>query len=89
MTPGSPQQKANRKYSPLHDFLSRTDRTVVRMTFAGLEKLLGVALPASARNHRAWWANTPSNYHAKAWLDPGWRVDEVDLSTESVVFGKR
>ena len=87
--PGSPQQNAKRKYAPLYNLLSRSDKPAVRLTFVGLEKLLGVPLPDSARNHRAWWANTPSNYHAKAWLDPGWWIDEVDLSAESVVFAKR
>ena len=86
--PGSPQQKANRKYAPLHNLLSRTDRLIVRVGFVELEELLGVGLPASARNHRSWWANTPSNYHAKAWLDPGWRVDDVNLTAERVTFRK-
>ncbi|MDP9067399.1 MAG: hypothetical protein M3N53_03485 [Actinomycetota bacterium] len=86
--PGSLQQKANRKYGPLRELLTAQTGTVVHVTFAQLEDRLGQQLPESARNHRAWWANTPSNYHAKAWLDPAWRVDDLDLTAERVTFRK-
>lgn len=84
--PGSPQQKANRKYAPLRELLASEKGEVVSFTFQQLETRLGAKLPDSARNHRAWWANTPSNYHAKAWLEPGWRVDDVNLAAERVTF---
>ena len=36
----------------------------------------------------AWWSNTSSNVHSKAWLDAGWEVQEVNLKEGWVVFKK-
>ena len=33
------------------------------MTFAQIERILGVALPNSARRYRPWWANEAAGTH--------------------------
>ena len=37
---------------------------------------------------RAWWSNSSSNVHTKAWLDAGWEVQEVNLKEGYVIFKK-
>jgi hypothetical protein len=36
----------------------------------------------------AWWSNASPSIHAKAWLDVGWEVQEVNLKEGYVVFKK-
>jgi hypothetical protein len=74
------------KYDPLRDYLAGHSRGEVRMTFTELERLVG-ALPASARVHRAWWAND-SKVEAFAWRSAGWHVRSVDQIAEVVVFAR-
>ena len=35
-----------------------------------------------------WWSNASSSAHAKAWLNAGWEVQEVNLKEGVVVFHK-
>jgi Holliday junction resolvase-like predicted endonuclease len=73
------------KYDPLRDHLAAlTGRGQVRMTFAEVERLVG-ALPASARQHQAWWSNN-SKVEATAWRSAGWHVAGFNLTEEWVVF---
>lgn len=58
---------------------------MVRMTFNEIAGLVG-SLPASAWQHREWWANDASHVEAAAWLDAGWRVTVVDQRDEWVEF---
>jgi hypothetical protein len=47
----------------------------------------GHRLPASARRHRAWWANDATGHaHASAWLEAGYRTEQVDMAGEKLVF---
>jgi hypothetical protein len=77
------------KYEPLSEFLRKQGRTEIRMTFDQIEKLIGSKLPASASEHRAWWSNNPSNsVITKAWLDAGYRTEEVDMTGRKLIFRK-
>ncbi len=59
----------------------------VTLTFAGIEKIIGAPLPASAREYRAWWSNNERGHvQAKQWLEVGWRVAEVSPREQSVTF---
>ena len=80
---------ATRKYLPLSRYLLKNARSV-HVAFTDLEKILGLPLPDSARNYRAWWANEVSGRHvqASAWMGIGWKVESVDLHAESVTFKK-
>jgi hypothetical protein len=73
------------KYDRLRDHLASSPGSRIRMTFAGVEELVG-HLPDSAHRHRAWWGNNNANVEAKAWLDAGWRVESVDQAAGEVVF---
>lgn len=75
------------KYEPLSDYLKSKNHDRVPMTFSELEKLIDDALPPSARKHRAWWSNNPSNsVITRAWLDAGYITRDVDLGAEKLVF---
>ena len=74
------------KYDPLREFLAAADPTTTRMTFEGMDRLVG-GLPRSAWLHRAWWANDRSHVQASAWLDAGRQVRAVDIRAGWVEFG--
>lgn len=75
------------KYEPLARFLSQQKQASIPMTFAQIEQLIGNRLPASARKHRPWWSNNPSNsVITRAWLDAGFKTTQVDMAGERLVF---
>lgn len=77
------------KYSGLRRRLERESGGSVEMTFDEIERFID-GLPASARRYRAWWSNEREGRHvqAHAWMDSGWRVENVDLTVEKVRFTK-
>ena len=72
------------KYEPLSRHIRAATRPI-SMTFDQISRLVG-GLPPSARRHAAWWANDKTHVQAKAWLDLGLRVQEVDLERQVVHF---
>jgi len=75
------------KYSLLGENLGRLDEET--LSFIEVEKILSFSLPASARKHRAWWANDKSHSRTvDGWLSVGWVVKSVDLTRQVVTFMK-
>lgn len=76
------------KYASLFHHLTALGRDRWTTTFAGVERVLGFALPNSARRYRQWWANQANGRHtqARAWMEAGWRTGAVILNREIVVF---
>jgi hypothetical protein len=62
--------------------------SVVKLSFARIDGLIGSNLPMSAYRDEKWWGNSASSAHARAWLDAGWEVQEVNLKEGFVVFKK-
>jgi len=62
--------------------------SMVKLSFARIDGLIGSNLPMSAYREEAWWSNSPSSAHARGWLDAGWEVQEVNLKDGFVVFKK-
>jgi CBS domain-containing protein len=76
-------------YAPLADWLQSQPGRVdqVPLTFTQIEEIIKTELPASARNHRAWWANDSVGHsHSQLWLAAGWRTTYVNLSECRVTF---
>jgi len=74
------------KYSPLRNFLVEQGRDQVPMTFADIEQVLGIELPAS-KQYPAWWSNNPSNNPmTKEWLAAGFETESVDTASGRLVF---
>lgn len=77
------------KFEPLRQFLDALPKGERRMSFVEIENILGFKLPPSARRHRPWWSNNPSNSAmTKAWLAAGCRTEQVDMAGEKLVFKK-
>jgi hypothetical protein len=76
------------KYDRLSEHLAAWPTDEWRASFAEVEKVLGSALPKTARTGRAWWANDPDKSHSRAWTTQGWAVSELDPAAEQVVFRK-
>lgn len=75
------------KYEPLTEFLKQQTGSEVRMSFAQIERVIGSKLPPVAQRHRAWWSNSPTNnVMTKAWLDAGFRSEQVDVDSGELVF---
>jgi len=75
------------RYAPLVAHLAKVPEESVTFRFEEIERLLGRKLPATARRHRAWWANDRvSHAQSRLWLETGWRVSTVSVSAETVTF---
>jgi hypothetical protein len=61
---------------------------LVKLSFARIDGLIGSNLPISAYRDEAWWSNSASSAHARAWLDAGWEVQEINLKEGCVFFRK-
>jgi hypothetical protein len=78
------------KYDPLTTFLRAqgADGALdLEVAFGQIDRLVD-GLPASARRHRPWWANS-TQAHALAWQAIGWRVGAVDLAGQRVRFSRQ
>lgn len=75
------------KYEALGRFLKSQHGDRVPMSFAEIERVAGVKLPPSARKHRPWWSNNPTNsVMTKVWLDAGFESEQVDMAARRLVF---
>ena len=81
--------KEGSKYQPLLEFLRDSNQREVILTFAEIEALINNPLPDSAKSKRAWWSNRSKGaLQASAWMEAGYRVDDVDLDEQRVTFRK-
>ena len=77
------------KSAPLERHLKKVSWAEIPMSFAEIEQIISDKLPASARRHRPWWSNNPSNsVITKAWLNAGYKTAQVDMEAEQLVFLK-
>ncbi|WP_239112997.1 DUF4268 domain-containing protein [Halomicronema sp. CCY15110] len=77
------------RYAPLAAWLQSQEQNKVTLAFQAVETIIQDTLPSSARKHRNWWANdTVSHSQSKQWLEVGWRVANINLSEEQVVFSR-
>ena len=74
------------KYARLKMFLQEQGRDRVPMTFAEIEQILGLSLPAS-KCYPAWWSNNPSNNPmTREWLAAGFETESVNVADEKLTF---
>ncbi len=79
--------KAGSKYQPLLEYLRRSDRSQITLTFREIETIAGISLPSSARQKRAWWSNRSKGaLQACAWMEAGYLVGDLNLAEERVTF---
>lgn len=59
----------------------------IRVSLQDIEALLPEPLPSTAHEHESWWSNDYLNQpQSLAWLRAGWRVRDVNLATQEVIF---
>jgi DNA-binding transcriptional regulator YiaG len=81
--------KGGSKYQPLLEYLRRSDRHEITLSFTDIEAMMGEPLPDSARAKKAWWSNrTKGALQADAWMGAGFLAEAVDMTTEQVTFRK-
>lgn len=74
------------KYEPLTAFLKQANKRKLRLAFGEIERILGFPLPSS-KQYPAWWSNSANNnIMTKAWLDAGYRTEQVDVVEGKVTF---
>ncbi|MEQ9236407.1 helix-turn-helix domain-containing protein [Coleofasciculus sp. E2-BRE-01] len=79
--------KPDSKYQPLLEFLRQSNQAEVILTFAEIEEIMNDTLPDSAHKKRAWWSNRSKGaLQASAWMEAGYRVEDVDLEQQRVTF---
>jgi CBS domain-containing protein len=77
------------KYAALADWLQSQPgaKDEVRLTFEEIEQIIGGSLPASAYEHRAWWANDSQGHpHSQLWLEVGWRAGYRNIAGRIITF---
>ena len=74
------------KYFQFSNFLKDSNADSLMLSFCEIEKIVGFELPQSAKNHRAFWANTDSHSLSLSWLSVGYEVSEVNLEYQRVQF---
>ncbi len=81
--------KEGSKYQPLLEVLRGSNQREVILTFAEIEVLMNNPLPDSAKSKRAWWSNRSKGaLQASAWMEAGYRVEDVNLDGQRVTFRK-
>jgi hypothetical protein len=76
------------KYDRLGTYLREQNKVLLPLTFAEIERIVGVKLPKS-QEYQAWWSNSPSNnVMTQVWLDAGYRTEQVDTERRRLVFRK-
>jgi hypothetical protein len=73
------------KYLALANYLRQSKLDRVTLSFKDIDDLCG--LPASAYNHRPWWANEDVGSHVQTqgWRNAGFKVAAVQMG-DHVVF---
>jgi DNA-binding XRE family transcriptional regulator len=81
--------KEGSKYQPLLEFLCGSDQNEITLSFVEIESLIKDSLPNSAKSKRAWWSNRSKGaLQALAWIEAGYRVEDVDFDQQQVKFYK-
>ena len=83
-------KKLGTKYSPFSRYLLRRGKytSQVRLSFAKIEGIITDNLPFGAIRSQEWWKNTSSTSQGRAWLNVGWKVQDVDLSKRMVTLAR-
>lgn len=80
--------KVSAKYRGLAEYLLSSNETRVALSYSQIEKILGFALPDTARKFKqSYWANTETHSYASSWMAVGYKA-RVDVERDTVTFIK-
>lgn len=78
------------KYRPLYEHLLRRHQEGYaswRASFEEIERIIGAALPPSARTQPLFWGNLRQPRRAStAWWKAGWEASGLNMEAETVLF---
>ena len=80
------------KYINLKRFLEKTNESILKLTFAQIEQIIGFESPMSATKYaEAWWSNNVDHSQAIAWLEAGYETDYVadTYRDKHIIFVKK
>ena len=78
------------EYNKVGTHLLIANETEITMTISEIESIIGKKLPASAHEHRVWWANHENNPQC-FWMRAGYKIESLsssDLKKKIIVFHK-
>lgn len=78
--------KTSKKYRRLAAKFEEAGGKPIRLSFTEIEEIIGFPLPVSARQHRAYWANTTTHSISLCWMNAGYKVVEANLTGEYIIF---
>jgi hypothetical protein len=83
-----PRQAGLSKYAPLTRYLAGLTVEEVTLTFAEIERILGTALPPSARSPSFWSTSRYGVFRVQPWVRVGWQMARTQLqnATPAVTF---
>lgn len=85
-SPEDETMKVCKKYRRLAEKFENADGNPIRLTFAQIEEIIGFSLPESARQHRAYWANTTTHSISSCWMSAGYKVVDANLTGGYIIF---
>ncbi len=78
------------KHYKLKQYFASCTAASVTLSFADIEKINGVPLPASAAKHRDWWYPRDNcNQIAEAWITEGYTMKSLDLQKKKVTLRRQ
>lgn len=77
------------KFLPLEKYLENSNDELIELTFDDIEKILGQALSDSAYKYRAYCSLSKTHTFPNSWLNAGYRIGELDLQEQRVLYRKR
>ena len=76
------------KYQPLGNYLGKrpSNERLVTLTFQQINDIIMDTLPTSAYEYgrKGYWFNNRGSSQGKAWLEAGWEVDDLYVSTDGL-----
>lgn len=76
------------KYDKLQSYFTHSNEDVLSLSFSEIETILGFKLNESAYKHSAIWSNSNSHPIALAWLNAGYKSEQLSLARQTIVFRK-
>ena len=77
-----PRRAGLSKYDPLTRYLVGLAADEVTLTFAEIERIIGTALPPSARGPSFWSNRRYGVFRIQPWVRVGWQMAHADLRGE-------
>ena len=77
------------EYEALREWLVQHERRPFIVAFEDIERVIGTPLPAACRRDAAQWQSYDDSGIARAIMDAGWRVRDLQLVAGTVGFRPR